>query len=290
MAVHHAIQLVDTFPKPRVLIVDDTPSIRNSLAGLLTARGFDVVTADCVITALNLITSHTFDVLLTDLHMPAPGDGLTVVGAMRNANPKAVALVFSGYPAMNEAASAVLLQADGVLVKPMDAQRLVEEILAHLRRGPSAARTVDSVATILESCAAETIADWLARVDSDPNLITVSLDHNDRSTHLTQLLRDLVLRLRCPLPLGSRGRRSMAAVAHGIVRRRQGYTAVMIVEESRKLQVSIFQTLQNNLYRVNFSLLLIDVMAIADEVDSQLAQTIASYFAESERDAVLPVA
>ena len=58
----------------------------------------------------------------------------------------------------------------------------------------------------------------------------------------------------------------------------------MIVEESRMLQVSIFQTLQNNLFRVDFSLLLVGVMAIADEVDSQLAQTMASYISESKVD------
>jgi hypothetical protein len=55
----------------------------------------------------------------------------------------------------------------------------------------------------------------------------------------------------------------------------------MLVEESRMLQVSIFQTLQNNLQTVDFSLLLVDVMAIADEVDSQLAQAMTSYIAES---------
>jgi hypothetical protein len=54
------------------------------------------------------------------------------------------------------------------------------------------------------------------------------------------------------------------------------------------LQVSIFQTLQNNLYRVNFSLVLTSVMAIADEVDSQLAQAMAAYVAESKVDS-LPV-
>lgn len=43
------------------------------------------------------------------------------------------------------------------------------------------------------------------------------------------------------------------------------------------LQVSIFHTLQNNLSVVDFSLLLIEVMAIADEVDSQLKQTIISF-------------
>jgi hypothetical protein len=49
------------------------------------------------------------------------------------------------------------------------------------------------------------------------------------------------------------------------------------LRRSRILQVSIFQTLQNSLTTVDFSLLLIDVMTIADEVDSQLKQTIVSF-------------
>lgn len=54
------------------------------------------------------------------------------------------------------------------------------------------------------------------------------------------------------------------------------------------LQVSIFETLQRNLHKVDFSLLLVDVMAIADEIDSQLAQAMVSYISESKRE-FLPV-
>ena len=50
------------------------------------------------------------------------------------------------------------------------------------------------------------------------------------------------------------------------------------------LQVSIFQTLQDNLSKIDFSVLLVGVMAIADEVDSQLAQQMASYIVESTTD------
>jgi hypothetical protein len=64
------------------------------------------------------------------------------------------------------------------------------------------------------------------------------------------------------------------------LRRGQGYSAALLVEESRILQVSIFQTLQNNLARVDFSLVLIDVMTIADEVDSQLCQAMQTFMAE----------
>ena len=55
----------------------------------------------------------------------------------------------------------------------------------------------------------------------------------------------------------------------------------MIIEESRILQVSIFHTLQKNLSSVDFSLLLTDVMTIADEVDSQLKQTINSFMGQA---------
>jgi hypothetical protein len=52
------------------------------------------------------------------------------------------------------------------------------------------------------------------------------------------------------------------------------------------LQVSVFQTLQNNLASIDFSVLLIGVMTIADEIDSQLSQAMVSYVAESVLDAL----
>lgn len=62
----------------------------------------------------------------------------------------------------------------------------------------------------------------------------------------------------------------------------------MMVEESRILQVTIFQTLQKNLGTIDFSVLLLGVMTIADEVDSQLSQAMKSYIAESIEDAWPP--
>jgi len=49
------------------------------------------------------------------------------------------------------------------------------------------------------------------------------------------------------------------------------------VEGSRILQVSIFNTLQHNLSRVDFNRVLLDVITIAGEVDSQLKQAMLSY-------------
>jgi hypothetical protein len=58
------------------------------------------------------------------------------------------------------------------------------------------------------------------------------------------------------------------------------------VHDSRMLQVTIFGTLQNNLSALHFSLLLPDVMTIADEVDSQLTQTMDSFMGATLRPAV----
>jgi len=65
--------------------------------------------------------------------------------------------------------------------------------------------------------------------------------------------------------------------------------AAMLVEESRILQVSIFRTLQDNLSSVDFSQVLLNVMAIADEVDSQLKQAMLS-FVGPEPGSALPTA
>lgn len=75
----------------------------------------------------------------------------------------------------------------------------------------------------------------------------ISLDFEERTGHLPQLLNDLVKRLRQPQNLNGKRLISKAAREHGKLRRKQGYSAAMMVEESRILQVSIFQMLQNNL-------------------------------------------
>jgi DNA-binding response OmpR family regulator len=270
---------------PKVLIVDDNEALLETIDAILKNDGFETVTATNVKEALHEISVQSFDALLTDLQMPQAGDGLTVVSAMHHSNPEAVTLILSAFPAMKEAAAAILLQPDDILVKPMSMRKLGQTIRERLVNRKPAERTVESVATILEDGTEATIRDWLERVDSEPHILTVRMDDKQRSAHLPQLFRDLVTRLRNPLPLGHHALTSPTAAAHGITRREQGYSAAMMVEESRMLQVSIFQTLQNNLFRVNFSLLLVGVMAIADEVDSQLAQAMAGYVTESNIDA-----
>lgn len=130
------------------------------------------------------------------------------------------------------------------------------------------------MATILEQETQATISAWFQRSLADNLLVSSPLEERARTSHLPELFHDLVNRLRYPI---RRALVSPSAAAHGLLRRRQGYTAPMLVEESRMVEVSIFHALHTNAHRIDFSLLLPDVMVIADEVDSQLAQAMASY-------------
>ena len=262
---------------PTVLLVDDDELVLLALSAVLKDHGLDITTATNVPDALKLITSGTYDVLLSDLHMPGAGDGLTVVSAMRHANPKAVTILLSSFPEMDAAAQAILMQTDEILVKSGDLTALVEAIKNRIGSGPSDAPVVESVATILERAAEDTTEDWFKLVLLEGSLVRVPLSREVRCKHLPQIFHDLVRRLRAPRPLGDKGSVSIAAVRHGMERQKQGYTAAMMVQESRILQVCIFNTLRKNLASIDFSVLLMEVMTIADEVDSQLTQSMESY-------------
>jgi YesN/AraC family two-component response regulator len=269
-----------------ILLVDDDEIIRSALRDLLSHKGFIVTVADSVVGALKLINSHRFDVLLTDLHMPGAGDGLTVISAMRHVSPTTVTILLSSFPEMEAATHAIRSQTDDILFKPMEISALAEAITARLAQGPASSHTVETVATILDRSTQQCIEEWFDQVQADSELTKVPMTREERCSHLPRVFRDLVERLNVDHPIGTKGPLSGAAAAHGLNRRRQGYSASMLVEESRILQVSIFNTLQKNLANINFSILLYQVMAIADEVDSQLRQAINCYVSESIMDAL----
>jgi ActR/RegA family two-component response regulator len=264
----------------KVLLVDDDDAIREMMTVTLERKSFAVVAAANVTEALKLITTETFDVLITDLHMPNPSDGFAVITAMRHIQPKALTLLVSGYPDVKSAMDAILLEADEIIVKPFETRKLAD--LVHdklLSRKPSFSTPKERVAGILEYCASLIIEDWLAKVKTSKELNQVSLSDEARTGYLPKLIEDLIVRLRAPNIPGEESDSicSVAAVAHGKMRKAQGYTPAMLVHDSRILQVTLFGMLQKNLSALDFSLLLPDVMTIADEVDSQLTQAMEGF-------------
>ena len=175
-----------------------------------------------------------------------------------------------------KATTAILLEADEILVKPVGLTQIAEIITKKLASPPARSPLKkERVAVILERDTTVIIQDWISRIEHNEELAALPLSFTERMGHLPLILADLVRRLR--LVPNTKVPDSVAAHEHGTVRRKQGYSVPMMVEESRNLQVSIFNNLQNNLATVDFSTLLHDVMTIADEVDSQLKQSMLGY-------------
>jgi DNA-binding response OmpR family regulator len=260
----------------RVLLVDDHDEISAVFQEGLENYGFEVVMASTVRRALRLITSEQFAVLLYDLHTADASDAFVVVNALLHVHPDTVLLVLSRYPALQGGLSALLLKPDEILLKPVRIGAITERIRKMLENPPvHRSATTENVAAILQRDLETTIHSWIRHVERSEELCGVDLGYAHRTAHLANLFHELLSRLRSPseasAPL------STTAHAHGMVRRHQGYTAAMLVEESRILQRSIFQTLEDNLRCVDFSKVLVDIRTIADEVNSQLKQQILGY-------------
>jgi len=184
--------------------------------------------------------------------------------------------------------AAILLEADEIIVKPFEVGRLADLIREKMLSRKSAARLEkERVGAILQRCNGAVVEDWLARAKESCELNHLPLSDEERTGHLPRLVEDLVVRLSKPSATtkDSDAAFSDAAVAHGKLRYLQGYTPAMLVHESRILQVTLFGTLQNNLSFLDFSLLLPDVMTIADEVDAQLTQSMDSYMKAMQKTA-----
>jgi CheY-like chemotaxis protein len=263
-------EMANLMKRPKVLLVDNDENDRLLTRRSLETQNCEVVLATSVTDALRQIAAQRFDVLITDLHMPDPGDGFAVVTAMRHSQPNALTLVVSDFPDVQKAMNAILLQADEVLVKPFDATRLPRLMdKGKLTSLPSPRPAKEGAAAILDRDAAILIERWLERVKGVEALAALPISAEERSAYLPAMIKSITARLR--------GTRDI--VAHGQSRYRQGYTAPLIVQESRLLQVSIFETIQRNLSTVDFTSVLPDIMIIADEVDSELKQAIGSFLA-----------
>jgi hypothetical protein len=144
-------------------------------------------------------------------------------------------------------------------------------------KGNGDAVAIESVADIIERESPALVQDWLLRVEKEPDLTCIPLNFEQRTGHLPQLLRDVIARLR--LDPATKAPISETASIHGDLRRKQGYTVAMAVQESRLLQVTIFSTLHKEVKHLEFSTLLPDVVTIADEVDAQLKQQMVRFMA-----------
>jgi CheY-like chemotaxis protein len=120
----------------RILIVEDTPLMRESLVDVLTASGHEVTTADNGLQAVEAIAAGAqFDVIITDIIMPEM-DGIQAIMEIQTLQPQARIIAISGGSARMEKGqgleTARRLGAVAVLEKPFEVDSLLAAVDAAL--------------------------------------------------------------------------------------------------------------------------------------------------------------
>ncbi len=105
-------------PNPSVLIIDDDPSIRESLEAYLEDRNFQVQTAENGKEGLKLIHSNIPDIVLLDLSMPQ-ASGFEVLASEGKDHPDLPFIVISGTGRIQDTVRALHLGAADYLMKPI---------------------------------------------------------------------------------------------------------------------------------------------------------------------------
>jgi YesN/AraC family two-component response regulator len=271
--------------RPRLIFVDDEPTIRLTIAAILQQNGYEVTTAATVPEALDLIGRNQYDVLLSDLNIGEPGDGFTVVSVMRRIQPQAATFILTGYPDFDSALRAIRNQVDDYFIKPTDVKTLVDTISNRLKGmqgvAPRSAplRRVSDVLRENTQCICDR---WLEEVQKNEDLARVRLTKEERVDHIPAVLQELIERLERESKDISQIAAS-AAEKHGQVRCRQAYSIPQLVLEARLLQRTVTSTVQNNLLRVDLSNLIGDLIEIGESLGSLLEISVRAFQAECDK-------
>ena len=117
--------------KPRILIVDDEPSMRDMLRIVLRRDGYDVVVAANGAEAIAILEKERVDLLLSDIRMPDVG-GVDVLRAAKNLNRDIIAFMMTAFASTDSAVEAMRLGAVDYFTKPFNMDELRLKVRQHM--------------------------------------------------------------------------------------------------------------------------------------------------------------
>jgi two-component system response regulator MprA len=117
----------------RLLVVDDEPSLRESLARAFAVEGYDVETAADGEEALAAVDAHRPDLVVLDVLMPGL-DGLTACRRLRAQGDRTPVLMLTARDAVGDRVAGLDAGADDYVVKPFALDELLARVRALLRR------------------------------------------------------------------------------------------------------------------------------------------------------------
>ncbi len=109
---------------PKILVVDDESSIRNTLKDILEHEKYEVELAEDGNEALEKLAQFPPDLILCDIKMPGM-DGIALLGHIREKDPDATVVMISGHGTIETAVEAIKLGAFDFISKPLDLNRLL---------------------------------------------------------------------------------------------------------------------------------------------------------------------
>jgi two-component system, OmpR family, alkaline phosphatase synthesis response regulator PhoP len=118
---------------PRILLVEDEPSVRLTVTDLLVDEGYDVETASDGPSGLKRASEEPYDVVLLDIMLPGM-NGLDVCRELRRMGKDVAVLMLTARGQLTDKVVGLKLGADDYLVKPFEPAELLARIEALLRR------------------------------------------------------------------------------------------------------------------------------------------------------------
>jgi len=262
----------------KILVVDDEPALRETMRAILQQNGFEVALAANVSEALRLIGAERFDALISDLNIGEPGDGFTVVSAMRRTQPRCLNYILTGYPEFETALMAIRDQVDDYLTKPADMNYLLQSIGDRLGkpRGIRRRHRVKPMAAVLESKRHELLRRIEGAMRRSAVLRRVSLDDEQRAAHLGPLLDTCIAQMRAPTgPAIMQG--IAAASVYGRERRHQGYSVPMLLEDFRIISDAVHDVVRQNVLELELSNLIPELKRFGDILNSQMQEAVKTF-------------
>lgn len=271
-------------PAARVLFVDDEPNIALTMPVILRQHGYDVTGVGSVNEALAQISATPFDVLISDLNIGHPGDGFTVVSAMRRTHPTCITLILTGYPGFDTALEAIRSQVDDYLIKPAPIPNLIKLIEQKLKN-PKSGHVVANkrVAQILRERVFEITQRALQEMKSDPLLGALPLADELRIEHTPRTVEELAAMLESTEPEQPRRETIQSAVARGEKRYKQGYSIPQLATCVRLLERAIFDVIHEHMLSLNLSYFMFDLKRLSDMLGLQLEHMLIAYLDEERR-------
>jgi ActR/RegA family two-component response regulator len=263
----------------RILFVDDEPNLRLTFPQILNMHGFEVRTTATVAQALSEITIHPFDILISDLNIGEPGDGFTVVSAMRRTQPSCINFILTGFPAFESALAAIQRQVDGYLVKPANIAELVSLIEQRLQeRQPRHPAALVRLSNLLRERVDEICNHTLSKMKSDPVLSTIAMSDQERADYLPRLVLEIANQLDSAEPDQLTTSTMESSFKHGLQRFAAGYNISMLVTDSAILDGAVFDTVREHLLMLDTSNLVLDLKHFNHALQGQLERSIQAYW------------